>query len=91
MWQVYILKCADGSLYTGITTDIGRRLKEHNGSRLGAKYTKVRRPVKLAYVQALPDRSQAAREEYRLKQLSRAEKLALIKKAGRFGARPTNQ
>jgi putative endonuclease len=78
MWQVYILECADGTLYTGITTDLKRRLTEHNDSASGAKFTKTRRPVKLVYSKACTDRSGASKEENRIKKLSRAEKLELL-------------
>lgn len=70
--------CADGSLYTGITTCVERRLHEHNASTRGAKYTRSRRPVKLVASWVGPDRSWALREEARIKQLSRKEKLNLI-------------
>jgi putative endonuclease len=79
MWHVYILKCADRTLYTGITTDLVRRVEEHNSSALGAKYVKARRPAKLVYSKMLPDRSQASKEEIRIKSLSRQKKLSLIK------------
>jgi len=84
MWQVYILKCADKTLYTGITTDLERRVEEHNSSDLGAKYTSARRPVKLAYVADFANRSLASKEEMRIKKMSRAEKLELIKKYGKI-------
>ena len=77
MWFVYIVECSDGTLYTGITTNVERRLKEHNNGK-GAKYTKVRRPVILRKVFEAMDRSEASKEEYRIKQLSRIEKLKLI-------------
>lgn len=80
MWFVYILKCADGTFYTGITRDLNRRVKEHNGSVLGAKYTKGRRPVKLAYFHKIKNQSLAARLEYQIKKLSKKEKKILIKK-----------
>lgn len=76
---VYILKCADDTLYTGIATDIDRRLNEHNTSEKGAKYTRSRRPVSLVYSEAFPDRSSASRREYQIKKkMSRAQKLQLI-------------
>ncbi len=75
---LYILQCADGTLYTGITTDMDRRLTEHNSSLLGAKYTRARRPVTLVYSRSFSNRSQASVEESRVKKLSRAEKLAMI-------------
>lgn len=78
MWQVYILKCADQTFYAGITTDLARRLAEHNSSPLGAKYTQARRPVKLVYAKKFKDRSLASKEEWRIKKLSREKKLALI-------------
>jgi putative endonuclease len=80
MWQVYILQCADGTLYTGITTDLPRRVGEHNGSGTGAKYTSGRRPVKLVYSKRFKGRSLAAKEESRIKKLPRQKKLELIKK-----------
>jgi putative endonuclease len=76
-WYVYIARCADGTLYTGITTDVQRRLVEHNGGR-GAKYTAVRRPVTVVYVAPAADRSAASRLERRIKMLPREEKLSLI-------------
>lgn len=80
MYYLYILKCADNTLYTGITTDLERRLKEHNFSALGAKYTAARRPVKLVYSAEFTDRPSASKQEYLIKHLSRLEKLKLIKK-----------
>lgn len=78
MYTVYILRCADETLYTGITTDVKRRVDEHNHSPLGARYTRGRRPVLLVYEQSFENRSQASREEARIKQLSRSEKLSLM-------------
>ena len=75
---VYILKCSDETLYTGISTDVERRLEEHNTSPKGAKYTRVRRPVYLVYTEELEDRSSACKREYAIKQLKREEKLELI-------------
>ncbi len=78
-WTVYILQCADKSLYTGITTDVKRRLNEHNNdNKKGARYTRARRPVRLAYQETCEDRAHASKREHQLKQLSRAEKLALV-------------
>lgn len=77
MWYVYLLRCADGTLYAGCTTDPQRRLKQHNAGR-GAKYTRARRPVELVYVEPAEDHSGALRREAALKRLSRKEKLALI-------------
>lgn len=79
-WTVYILRCADGSLYTGITTDSHRRLHEHNNdNKKGAKYTRVRRPVVMVYKESHADRASASRREYALKKLSRSQKTNLIK------------
>ncbi|MBI5413881.1 GIY-YIG nuclease family protein [Candidatus Peregrinibacteria bacterium] len=78
MYHLYILKCADKTLYTGITTDLDRRIKEHNISKLGAKYTSARRPVKLVYSKKFADRSEAQKEEIKIKSLSRAKKLQLL-------------
>ncbi|MCX6741543.1 MAG: GIY-YIG nuclease family protein [Candidatus Parcubacteria bacterium] len=79
MYYLYILKCKDKTLYTGIAVNLKRRLGEHNNSRLGAKYTLARRPVKLVYSKKFRNRSLASREESRIKKLSRKEKLELIK------------
>ena len=80
MYFVYILQCSDQTFYTGITTDLDRRIKEHNDSKLGAKYTKVRRPVKLVYSQNFIDRSLASKEEAKIKKLSRLQKIELLTK-----------
>jgi putative endonuclease len=80
-WFVYLLRCADNSLYTGITTDLNRRLAEHNGennSNKGARYTRHRRPVSLVYSETLTCRSNASQREYAIKQLSRSAKEQLI-------------
>ena len=71
---VYIIKCSDSTLYTGITTNLKRRLEEHNHSPLGAKYTHGRRPVKLVYSKKFKNKSLASKEEARIKKLSRKEK-----------------
>jgi putative endonuclease len=81
MWYVYILKCADKTLYTGITNDLKRRIAEHNNSKLGAKYTRGRRPVKLVYSKRIKNKTKALQEEYCIKKLSKLEKVAKIKKA----------
>ena len=78
---VYILECSDGSLYTGITKDITKRLDEHNTKDTGAKYTKARRPVKLLYEEASENRSSASKREYAIKKLTRLKKLQLIEKS----------
>lgn len=77
-YYVYILKCHDSTLYTGITTDLERRIKEHNFSDLGARYTHARRPVELVYYKKMANRSMASKEEYRIKKLPRIKKLELI-------------
>lgn len=79
MYFVYILECQDKTLYIGITTDLARRVDEHNGVLSGgAKYTRARRPVKIVYVEEFTNRSDAQQREYALKKLSRTEKLQLI-------------
>ena len=77
-WYVYILKCADGTYYTGITTNINRRMKEH-GTKKGAKYTKQRGPFKLVYKASFQNRSSASKEELKIKSLSLQDKIKLIK------------
>ena len=82
-WRVYIVRCADDSLYTGIARDLDRRIAEHNADNgPGASYTRSRRPVTLVYQEEAADRSAASKREYRIKQLTRAEKLALIAGSG---------
>lgn len=78
MWHVYIVKCKDGSLYAGSTTDVSRRIKEHNSGK-GGSYTQTRRPVRLAHLEKYPNRSLAQAREAEIKRLSRKQKLALIK------------
>jgi putative endonuclease len=78
-WFVYYLRCADNSLYAGVTTDLIRRLREHNTcNKTGAKYTRVRRPVKLAYAETQENRQMACKREYQLKQFTKAKKEALV-------------
>lgn len=77
-YYVYILRCADQSLYTGISTDVARRVQEHNHTKKGASYTRSRQPVSLVYMEEVVDRSAALKREHALRQLSRAEKLQLI-------------
>ena len=76
-WLVYILKCGDGTLYTGITDDMSRRLEMHRAGR-GAKYTRGRLPLNLVYQENVTSYSEALKREYRIKQLPRTEKLKLI-------------
>jgi putative endonuclease len=73
-----MVECADGTLYSGVTTDVERRIQEHNDSPKGAKYTRAKRPVTLVYTETCTDRSEATKREYAIKQLSREEKLKLI-------------
>ena len=76
MW-VYLVRCADGTLYTGTAADVDKRVAVHNAGK-GAKYTRSRLPVAVVYREELPTRSDALKREWAIKQLSRAEKLALI-------------
>ena len=79
MYYVYIVKCVDETLYTGIATELDRRIDEHNHSDKGAKYTRIRRPVTLLYSEEYPDRSAASKREYEIKKkMNRVEKLSLI-------------
>lgn len=78
MYFLYILECSDKTLYTGITTNLDRRIKEHNGLKTGAKYTKIRRPVKLVYSKEFINRSEALKEEVKIKKLSRQQKINLF-------------
>ena len=77
-WQVYILRCADGTLYTGITNDLVRRVMEHNEGKAGARYTRSRRPVTLVYSEAAANRSEASKREHVIKSLSLINKKTLI-------------
>ncbi|OGQ22333.1 MAG: endonuclease [Deltaproteobacteria bacterium RIFCSPLOWO2_02_FULL_44_10] len=78
MYHLYILSCADLTLYTGITTDLDRRILEHNTSSRAAKYTRARRPVMLVFSKKYRTRSTASKAEARMKKLSREEKQKLI-------------
>jgi len=77
---VYIVECADNTLYTGWTTDIARRLQAHNAGH-GAKYTRSRRPVRMVYLEEVADQSEALKREYTIKQMRRSAKLRLIHRA----------
>jgi putative endonuclease len=78
-WHVYILQCADATLYTGITKDLQRRLQQHNGEQAGGpKYTRGRRPVCLMWSKEAPNHGVALQQEITIKKLSRREKLRLI-------------
>ena len=76
-WQVYILRCGDGSLYTGISNDLSKRIQAHNEKR-GARYTRARLPVTLVFQEEADSRSLASQREIAIKKLTRAQKLALI-------------
>ena len=80
MWTVYMLRCRDGSLYTGITNDLAKRLLRHRAGRASA-YTRARLPVRLVYHESQADRPAALRREAALRRLSRAAKLALVRRA----------
>jgi len=80
-WYLYVVKCRDTTLYTGITTDLKRRLQEHNTSSKGSKYTRTRRPVTLVYQQAHRNRSEAQKAEYAFKRLTKQQKIEIIKKS----------
>jgi putative endonuclease len=77
MWYVYILLCGDKSLYTGITNDVLKRLDKHKRG-VGAKYTRGRGPLEIVFIKEMDDKSSALKEEYRIKQLTKKKKLALI-------------
>jgi len=77
-WYVYLLRCSDDSLYCGVTVDLDRRVNEHNTSPKGAKYTRVRRPVVLAYSEIAEDRSAACKLEAQIKKLSKVKKESMV-------------
>jgi putative endonuclease len=79
MYYLYILKCADDTLYTGITTYVARRVAEHNAGKKGAKYTMSRRPVSVVFSKKYKNRSKASQEEARIKKLTRLEKIKLLR------------
>ncbi len=80
-WSLYILRCQDGSLYTGISTDIARRLEEHQqGSTKGAKSLRGKGPLRLVFSEVMSNRSAALKVEYKVKQLSKSEKEALVRR-----------
>lgn len=79
-WYVYVVRCRDGTFYTGIATDLCRRIREHNeDDKRAAKYTRTRRPVELVYWELCANRSEAARREYRIKQYPKRGKEALLR------------
>ncbi len=78
-WFVYIARCSDNSLYTGVTTDLARRIEQHNTcNKTGAKYTRMRRPIELVYSEHSANRSTACQREYQIKQLNKVKKEALV-------------
>lgn len=82
-WHVYLLRCADNTLYCGITTDLQKRLRQHNGEIVGgAKYTKTRQPCQLVYSETAENRSLAGQREYQIKQLSKTKKERLVQQHG---------
>lgn len=83
MYYVYILKCADASLYVGYSTNVEKRVSAHNSKKSGAKYTKSRRPVTLLYKQGFRSLSKALKREYEIKQWPRADKLAFLRSRSR--------
>ncbi len=78
LWCVYIVSCSDGTLYTGITNQLERRIGEHNSENGGAKYTRNRQPVRLVFVEKVESRSQATRCEYQIKRMTVSDKRKLI-------------
>ena len=78
-WFVYMVQCADETLYTGVAKNIEKRIDEHNNDIAGAKYTRARRPVTLVYQEQWSSRSEAQKREYAIKQLSRHQKLGLVR------------
>jgi len=86
MWFVYVVRCADQSLYTGVTTDAGRRIDEHNDGS-GARYTRARGPVELVYLERVKDRGTALRREHEIKRMTAAGKRAMVESARRKKAR----
>ena len=77
MWYTYIIRCKDGTLYTGVTTDLSRRIKEHNNKK-GGRYTRTRLPVKLVYKEKHPTQSAALKREFELKGWTKERKLSII-------------
>lgn len=84
MYFVYLLLCADDSVYTGITTDVARRFEEHAGGKRGAKFTRAKEAVRVLYVEEYPDRSEASKREAQIKKLPRHQKLTLAGYTGRM-------
>lgn len=76
-WSVYVIECSDGSLYTGITTDVERRFQQHLSGR-GAKYFRAKRPIKIVYTEPAIDRITASRRESEIKRMARVDKLSML-------------
>ena len=89
-WFVYLVECSDGSLYTGISTDVDARILKHNSGK-GAKYTRNKTPVILKASWPFPNKSEASKKEYQIKKLSRQEKLLLINHRGKLKKNVTTQ
>jgi putative endonuclease len=83
IWFVYMVRCSDGTLYTGITKDLAKRMAAHNSGRDGARYTRSRRPVRLVFAKQAASKAAAARLEYRIKKLKRSKKNNLINNEGK--------
>ena len=88
IYYVYILECQDGSFYTGISIDPEKRLKEHLGSNLGAKYTKAHKPIGIVYLEKCQGRSEASRREYEIKQMTKAIKIELVESYKKSASKP---
>ena len=82
IWQIYMVRCKDGTLYTGITNDLAKRIKAHNSAKDGARYTRSRRPLKLVYSEEAGSKSAAAKLEYKIKKMTRAKKMETIERRG---------
>ena len=88
IWHVYMVRCSDGTLYTGITNNLEKRVEAHNSEKDGARYTRSRRPVKLVYAELVCSRSSAAKLEYQLKKLPLAKKKEFLEDRGQgFGGK----
>ena len=87
-YYVYILECEDGSFYTGISTNPEKRLKEHQGLKSGAKYTKAHKPIGIVYLETQVDRSAASKREYEIKQMTKAQKIELVQSYKKSASKP---
>lgn len=91
MWHVYMVRCVDGTYYTGTTTELNRRVEEHNSSDLAAKYTRTRRPVVLVYSIGVKNKSAALKLEARIKKSSRLDKIALVRRHNDYLKKQANK